>query len=59
MDQNDNSPKLEGQYKNQMMYVFALAIIRSVNRDGMVDREVLNRINKKCAEITGCMGIPI
>ena len=59
MDQNDNTPKLKGQERNQVMYVIALSIIRSVNRDGTVDKEVLKRINKKCAEITGCMEIPI
>ena len=59
MDKNDDSPKLEGQYRNQLMYVIALSIIRSVNRDGTIDKKVLDRINKKCAEKTGCMEIPI
>ena len=59
MEQKDSPQKLEGQYRNQMMYVIALAILRSVNHDGTIEKEVLDRINKKCAEITGCMKIPI
>lgn len=42
-----------------MLYVIALAILRSVNRDGTIDKEVLDKINKKCAEKAGCMEVPI
>lgn len=45
--------------KKQMIYLASLDIIRRLLRDGVVSREVLERLNRRNAESVGCKPVAI
>lgn len=50
---------MNNELKNQMIYLASLDIIRRLLRDGVVSREVLERLNKRNAESVGCKPVAI
>lgn len=49
----------EERQKNLIVYLAALSVLRQVYKDGSVDIEILERINRKNAEQTDCRKIGI
>lgn len=50
---------VEEKQHNEIIYLAALSVLRKLHKDGKVAIEVLERINVKNAEKTGCILIPI
>lgn len=50
---------VEEKQHNEIIYLAALSVLRKLYKDGKVAIEVLERINIKNAEKTGCVSIPI
>lgn len=50
---------VEEKQHNEIIYLAALSVLRKLYKDGKVALEVLERINIKNAEKTGCVSIPI
>lgn len=50
---------VEEKQHNEIIYLMALSVLRKLYTDGKVTAEILERINQKNAEKTGCVPIPI
>lgn len=48
---------MEHDFKNQVKYLAALSVLRHIDSEGTVERAILERINHRNAEETGCMKI--
>lgn len=50
---------VEEKQHNEIIYLMALSVLRKLYTDGKVAADILERINQKNAEKTGCTPIPI
>ncbi len=50
---------MSDEVRKQMIYLSALDIIRRLLRDGVADREVLERLNRRNAESMGCKPVAL
>lgn len=50
---------MEDDFKNRVKYLAALSVLRHIDREGTVGKTVLERINRRNAEVTGCLKIDL
>ena len=50
---------MEDVFKNRIKYLSALSVLRHIDREGTVGKDVLERINRRNAEVTGCFKIDL
>lgn len=49
----------QDKYKEEFTYLAAYSMIKQVQAQGTTDDVILERLNKKCAEIMGCEPLPL
>ena len=49
----------EQRRKNERLYVASWGILKQVYADGTVDTEILQRLNRRNAEVLECREIPL
>lgn len=47
------------KYKKEFTYLAAYSLIKQAQKEGSVEKIVLERLNKRCAERMGCKPIPL
>ena len=56
---NKGGYDMEDNFKDRVKYLAALSVLRHIDREGTVGKTVLERINRRNAEVTGCFKIDL